>query len=91
LPVKNVDQQKWSYFFAIKDAVYAKLETLRNDKIINKNNQARVELEFDNKFDFNEAALAKYLNIAKVKFINQKSSKITVNATDAKLIKCERC
>jgi hypothetical protein len=71
--------------------VYAELETLRTRKEINKNNQAQVELTFNNAYQFEETTLARYLNVAKVKFIDQKATKITAKASDAKLPKCERC
>jgi hypothetical protein len=83
--------QKWAYFYEIKNIVYAKLETIRNNKMINKNNQALVELSFDNKYKFTEAEMAKYLNVAIVKFIGTAKDEITAEVSDAKLIKCERC
>jgi hypothetical protein len=64
---------------------------LRNRKEINKNNQASIELSFSNNFVFNEQTLAKYLNVARVKFNDQNSQKILVKAYDAKLPRCERC
>jgi formyltetrahydrofolate hydrolase len=67
------------------------LEILRTRKEINKNNQALVQLSFKNDFNFDEVLLAKYLNVAKVQFIDQKSEKIVVQVSDAKLPKCERC
>jgi hypothetical protein len=79
------------YFKQIKDKAYAQLEVLRNKKEINKNNQAYVELAFNNKFNFNEITLAKYLNVAQVKFNDQKSDDIKIIVKDAKLPRCERC
>jgi hypothetical protein len=71
--------------------VYAQLEILRNNKVINKNNQAMVTLSFKNDFGFSEEQLAKYLNVVKVKFLDINSTQITVNVADAKFVKCERC
>jgi predicted HTH transcriptional regulator len=71
--------------------VYSELEVLRNKKEINKNNQAYIELSFNNTFNFKEEILAKYLNVAKVKFVDQKAQKITAKVADAKLARCERC
>jgi hypothetical protein len=64
---------------------------LRNTKKINKNNQAIVELEFDNKYQFTEKLMAKYLNVAKVTFLDEKATKISAKCDDAKLVKCLRC
>jgi hypothetical protein len=35
--------------------------------------------------------MAKYLNVAKVKFLDEKANKIIAKCDDAKLIKCSRC
>jgi len=66
------------------------LEELRNSKIITKNNEALVELTFDNQYNFEPVQLAKYLNVAKV-IINNQKNLMQVNVTNAQLRKCERC
>jgi hypothetical protein len=75
----------------IKDVVYFELEKIRTSKIISKNNQALVEIKFNNKFNFTEQELAKYLNVAKVKIIKTDDERISVSTTNANLVKCERC
>ncbi|MDR3257839.1 MAG: isoleucine--tRNA ligase [Mycoplasmataceae bacterium] len=89
--ITKSDTSKWEYFFKIKSVVYTELEMLRNTKKINKNNQAIVELEFDNKYQFTEKLMAKYLNVAKVTFLDEKATKISAKCDDAKLVKCLRC
>jgi isoleucyl-tRNA synthetase len=88
---KKVDQDKWLSFTKIKNEVYGSLEKLRVDKTINKNNQAFATITFNNKYQFIDKDLAKYLNIAKVKIIQADNDTIKVTTGDAKLIKCERC
>jgi hypothetical protein len=71
--------------------VYTELEIIRNAKKINKNNQAIVELEFNNGYKFDKKSLAKYLNVAKVNFASETSDKIVAKCDGAILAKCERC
>jgi isoleucyl-tRNA synthetase len=87
----SINIEKWAYFYKIKDVVYAELEKIRTNKIINKNNQALVEIRFDNKFNFDEQELAKYLNVAKVKIIKTNDEQIDVSTSNANLVRCERC
>ncbi|GHU33450.1 hypothetical protein FACS1894166_08930 [Bacilli bacterium] len=93
LPIsfEKVDADKWQRFAKIKNEVYASLEKLRFDKIINKNNQAFAVITFNNKYSFTNKDLAKYLNIAKVKINTVENEEVVVSVGDAKLIKCERC
>jgi isoleucyl-tRNA synthetase len=88
---KTINLDKWVNFYSIKNSVYAELEKIRISKIINKNNQALVEIKFKNQFNFTERELAKYLNVAKVKIIKTNDELITVQVSNANLIKCERC
>jgi isoleucyl-tRNA synthetase len=89
--IKAGNLDKWAHFYNIKNSVYAELEKIRINKIINKNNQALVEIKFKNQFNFSEQELAKYLNVAKVKITKSDDELIVVKVSNANLIKCERC
>jgi isoleucyl-tRNA synthetase len=87
----DINKAKWDYFFQIKTLVYAELEKIRINKEINKNNQALVEITFNNQYQFNEKDLARYLNVAQVKIQLITSNEIKVRVSNANLVRCERC
>jgi isoleucyl-tRNA synthetase len=89
--VKEEEKKKWKTFFKIKDVVFAKLEELRKEGQIKKNNQANVIITFNNEADFSHKELAKYLNVAQVKIIDTKHDSITCEASATSHIRCERC
>jgi len=86
-----VNKEKWEQFKNIKNDVYAKLEKLRNDKIINKNTQAKVEISLNNHFNWTEDELKGYLNVALVKLSQTDSNKISIQCSNANFVRCERC
>jgi hypothetical protein len=67
------------------------LEKLKAEKKINKNTQALVAITFNNKHNFSDQDLAKYLNVAKVIINNSDNEEILVKAENANLVRCERC
>jgi isoleucyl-tRNA synthetase len=91
ISLPNSDNEKWKQFDELKDLIFTKLEELRTNKIINKNNEAIVKIKFNNHHSFKENELKKYLNVAKVVIENLSTSDVVVEVDNAKLIKCERC
>ncbi len=89
--VKSVDKATWSLIFKLKDLVFAQIEKLRNDKVIAKNNEAEVVLEFDNATKIEETLLKKIFNVAKVTINNKKVEIPKVLITKTKYVKCIRC
>jgi isoleucyl-tRNA synthetase len=87
----KVNHAKWTNFYNLKNIVYSELEKIRTNKVINKNNQAVVNIQFKNEFKFTEAELAKYLNVAKVHITNTNDETMSVTVDNANLIRCERC
>jgi isoleucyl-tRNA synthetase len=91
LEFAKVNEKKWKQFSNLRSIAYAKLEKLRAEKIINKNNQALVEIEFNNEFNFTQEELAKYFNVAKVIIKNSSSDTVNVEVANANMVRCERC
>ncbi|MDR2461733.1 MAG: isoleucine--tRNA ligase [Mycoplasmataceae bacterium] len=92
--INDLNIEKWNFFFDLKDIIFAELEKIRVEKIINKNTQASVEIIFDNtKFNFTEEELKYALNVAEVIVSSQKETKTTiVNVKKASnTTRCERC
>jgi isoleucyl-tRNA synthetase len=87
----NYNVKKWKAFDELKDLIFAKLEEIRNAKVINKNNEAIIKISFNNEFQFDAINLKYYLNVAKVVIVNSDSKEIIIEVDNAKLIKCERC
>jgi isoleucyl-tRNA synthetase len=87
----NIDKSKWEYFFKLKGLVYTELEKIRINKEINKNNQALVEISFSNENKFDEKNLARFLNVALVKFNIISGNEIQIKVSNANLLRCERC
>jgi isoleucyl-tRNA synthetase len=88
---QQVNELKWNQFKKIKDIVFGELEKLRIEKIINKNTQAKVIINFNNQFDFTSEELKKYLNVAIVEINNNDSKEITCTCSNANYVRCERC
>ena len=83
----------WNYFFKLKDKVYAELEKIRKEGKINKSNQADVQIRFDNAYNFTPETLKRYLNVASVTIIDDKSlhNQFDIKCACTKLVRCERC
>ncbi|MCQ3908203.1 MAG: hypothetical protein MJ200_01210 [Mycoplasmoidaceae bacterium] len=64
---------------------------MRNDKVINKNNEAEITLTFNNQHKIDAQLLKKIFNVAKVTIENVKTDEIKVDAVKTKYIKCIRC
>jgi isoleucyl-tRNA synthetase len=62
---------------------------LRQNKIINKNTQAIVTINFKNEWNWTEKELARMLNVAKVIIVKETELSITVE--NGNLERCERC
>jgi isoleucyl-tRNA synthetase len=87
--IKSIQQEKWTEFFKIRTIAFAKLEELRQNKAINKNTQAIVTINFENKWNWSEKELAKMLNVAKVTIKTEPGLNIIVE--NGNLERCERC
>ena len=83
----------WNYFFKLKDKVYAELEKIRKEGKINKSNQADLQIRFDNAYNFTPETLKRYLNVASVTIIDDKSlhNQFDIKCACTKLVRCERC
>ncbi|MDE6476937.1 MAG: hypothetical protein K2L48_01910, partial [Mycoplasmoidaceae bacterium] len=64
------------------------LENARAQKIINKNNEAKVTVS-TKEMPFDVQTMKKYLNVAIVEHIN--SDSLSVKVENSGLIKCQRC
>lgn len=89
--VEAIDEKKWDLIFRLKDLVFAEIEKLRNDKVIAKNNEAEVSLEFDNTLKIDEQLLKVIFNVAKVTIVNSKVKEPKIKITKTKYVKCIRC
>ncbi len=90
----NVNENYFHNFFKIKDKVYSKLETLKLNGTISKNTMAKVKIKFNNKFNFNENNLKKYLNVACVLIENDSSmeeNEFIIECSNSNYKRCERC
>ncbi|WP_391591640.1 Isoleucyl-tRNA synthetase [[Mycoplasma] cavipharyngis] len=90
IKVDSYDQNKWDYFFKLKDLVYEQTEKLRDQKIINSNIEAKVVL--DQKFvtnNFDLDALRQYLMVAELSFANLNGENLVVSKTKNPV--CVRC
>lgn len=91
LEIKLIDKTKWEQIFKIKQLTNVMLEKLRNDKVINKNNEACVEIKFNNSYKINESLLKEILNVAEVTIIDTKAQEIDIKVSKSNFAKCERC
>ncbi|MDQ0514209.1 isoleucyl-tRNA synthetase [Mycoplasmoides fastidiosum] len=84
------DQQKWEQFFKLKDLVYEETERLRDQKIINSNVEAKVEV--NKKYQtqhFGPEQLTKYLMVAELSFQDLAEQDVRVTKTSQPI--CDRC
>jgi isoleucyl-tRNA synthetase len=89
--INNIDTEKWKSFDELRSLIFAKLEEIRSQKIINKNNEAIIKITSNQSYVFNNDELKQYLNVAQVYIQKHNSNEIIIEANNAKLIKCERC
>ena len=90
-PKLRVDLNKWNKFFELKDKIYSELEKARNENIISKNNEAEVSISSIEKMPFDDATLAKYLNVAKFESNQKTKGEDLIKIKNPKYTKCERC
>lgn len=90
-PKLRVDLNKWNKFFELKDKIYSELEKARNENIISKNNEAEVSISSIEKMPFDDATLAKYLNVAKFESSQKTKGEDLIKIKNPKYTKCERC
>ena len=69
------------------------LEKIRKEGKINKSNQADLQIRFDNAYNFTPETLKRYLNVASVTIIDDKSlhNQFDIKCACTKLVRCERC
>ena len=79
--------EKWEKILKIKNLVYAKLEALRNEKIIKSFLEAEIALTLNEKIDFNE--WESVLIVSKVN-INQ-GPELIIEVNKIEQQKCDRC
>ncbi len=89
--VEPINVDKWNQIFKLKDLVFTQIEKMRNDKVINKNNEAEVTLTFNNQHKIDEALLKRIFNVAKVTIKSSKDDTVKVNVVKTKYVKCIRC
>ncbi|WP_036498588.1 isoleucine--tRNA ligase [[Mycoplasma] testudinis] len=84
----NLDQL-WKDFSALKDEVFAKTELARNQKIFQKNNEAKVVLskKYETLKPFLFRRLKTWLNVAEVELSNQND----ILVTKSEFKRCDRC
>ncbi len=86
---EEVDLNNWTKFLNMKKAIYAELEIARNQKIINKSNEAKVIITANEKLPFEIETMKKYLNVAIVE--QKEGSEFAIKIENSGLIKCQRC
>ena len=88
-----INQEEWQQIFKLKDLVFAKIEQLRNHKIINKNNEVDVILTFNNNNNISSQLLKKIFNVATVTInsVDVKNKEYDVKVEKTTKIKCQRC
>jgi isoleucyl-tRNA synthetase len=89
--IKPINKAKWNVFKNLKTKVYAQIEKLRQDKIINKSNEVDVTISFKNEFKFTSLQLEQWLNVAKVTIIEINNQQINVKISKTTHVCCPRC
>lgn len=92
--VDNEDKliEIYDYFMSIKDKIYAEIEILRQNKIINKINEVDVRISNDfisKQYKEILVYLKKWLNVASVSIISNNDKDLIV--TKSNYNRCERC
>ncbi len=85
----QIDINKWENFFKFKELIFSKLEEARKNKIINKNNEAKILIKDIPNDSFPLEKIIQYLNVAEIKKDANISQDIIIEKTSN--IKCERC
>ncbi len=85
----EINEQEWKTFFELKDKIFAGIENARKDKVINKTNEAFIQITTNESLPTLAQYIPKLLNVAGVAFTNGNELKITV--TNSNFLKCERC
>ncbi|MGL5630255.1 MAG: isoleucine--tRNA ligase [Mycoplasmoidaceae bacterium] len=88
LEIVPVSIERWNDFFNLKNSIFIKLEESRKNKIINKNNEAKVLIHSE-KLPFRVDELVRMFNIAEIKYL--KKSKFWISIRKTKYLKCYRC
>lgn len=89
--VEPINEAMWNQIFKLKDLVFTKIEKMRNDKTLAKNNEADVVLTFNNEHKIDPNLLKKIFNVAKVTINSVNEDKYDVEVTKTKYVKCIRC
>ncbi|MGL4647208.1 MAG: isoleucine--tRNA ligase [Mycoplasmoidaceae bacterium] len=84
-----VNEKAWNNFFEFRDLVLSRLEVVRQAKLINKNNEAKLIIQDLPSCDLTLEELTKYLNVAEIE-INKKAKDV-IWVQKSRKIKCERC
>ena len=89
----KINLEEWQQIFKLKDLAFAKIEQLRNQKIINKSNEVDVILTFDNSNNISSQLLKKIFNVATVTInsVDVKNKEYDVKVKKTAKIKCQRC
>ncbi len=92
IDVKNrVNMELWNQFFKIKNEVFSKLEFARTEKIISHNGEAIVNITSTDKMPFDDATMARYLNVAEFTSSLKSKGESNIKIKNSKFIKCDRC
>ena len=89
----KINQEEWQQIFKLKDLIFAKIEQLRNEKIINKSNEVDVKITFNNNNKITPQLLKKILNVATITINDfvEKDKEYEVKVEKTTKIKCQRC
>ena len=89
----KINKEEWQQIFKLKDLVFAKIEQLRNQKIINKSNEVDVILAFNNNNNISPQLLKKIFNVATVIInnVDTKNKEYDIKVEKTTKIKCQRC